>query len=69
MRSAREALFEQIKFLMNECRKDVIPLSDLLKLIEMAYKDFLDFHPEEHPANDEFISQYFNNDAAKPKDS
>ena len=44
---SHDALNEQIEFLLQECRNGLIDIHQLMKLIDMAYSDFLDFHPQE----------------------
>jgi hypothetical protein len=41
------SFYEQIEYLMEECRKGSISVHELMKLIDMAYKDYLEFHPDE----------------------
>lgn len=40
---------EQISFLLSEARAGSITVPELMKLIDVAYKDYLEFHPEEVP--------------------
>lgn len=44
------ALYEQIDFLLTEARTGSISMHELMKLLDVAYRDYLDFHPEEMPA-------------------
>jgi len=46
-----EAFNDQIEFLLLQYRQGGIKsVSDLMKLIKMAYGDYIDFHPNELPA-------------------
>ena len=40
---------EQITFLLSEARAGSMGIHELMKLIDVAYRDYLDFHPEEVP--------------------
>ncbi len=45
-----KALKEQVKFLMGQLRIGAVNIHQFMKLLEMAYGDYLDFHPEERPS-------------------
>jgi len=50
-----QVLHEQLDFLMKQHRLGAIKtVSDLVRLINMAYGDYLEFHPEELPEPREF---------------
>jgi hypothetical protein len=42
-----KAIINQIDFLLKEARQGNISLKELMQLIDIVYKDYLDFHPEE----------------------
>lgn len=47
---SEKALNQQIAFLWSQLKQKAITIHDFMKLLDMAYGDYLDFHPEEHPA-------------------
>ena len=48
-----ECLKDQIDFLLGQWRAGVIKdVHQFMTLLDMIYKDYLEFHPEEHPIND-----------------
>ena len=46
------SLRAQVNFLMQEYRYNRISFPELMKLIDMVYKDYLEFHPEEIDVDD-----------------
>lgn len=40
---------EQLEFLLRQYNGGSVSIHQLMTLIGMAYKDYLDFHPEERP--------------------
>lgn len=42
-----DALKEQLDLLISEYRQKAIDLHEFVRLVEIMYKDFLDFHPIE----------------------
>ena len=58
-----QQLRDQIEFLFNEHRTGLINIHELMHLIDMAYKDYLDFHPAErdfcHDAKQQYKSQKY----------
>ncbi len=50
MKPHHEAFNEQIEYLLREYRSGFIKtIPELMKLIQMVYGDFMDFHPDELP--------------------
>ena len=50
MKRHDEAFNNQIEFLLEEYRHgNVKDIPDLMRLIQMAYGDYIDFHPHELP--------------------
>lgn len=54
---AERGLRVQINFLMREYRNKRITMHQLMSLIDMAYRDYLDFHPEDRPGYGEHRKQ------------
>ena len=48
----------QINFLLREYKLGAITIHDLIRLIDMAYRDYLEFYPEARPDKNEY-KQYF----------
>ena len=46
-----DELKDQIKFLVSQLRKKEIDLHQYMTLLDMAYQDYLELNPEEHPYN------------------
>ncbi len=44
-----EELQDQIEFLLDQLRKKEVNLHQFMVLLDMAYQDFLELNPEEHP--------------------
>ena len=44
-----QAFHEQLEYLVSECKNGHISICELKKLVDMAYGDYLEFHPEELP--------------------
>jgi len=42
-------LNEQITVLFEQLRDEQIDAHQFMRLLDMVYRDYLDFHPEEHP--------------------
>jgi len=48
MMDSEHSLQDQIEFLLDQYRSGSVEnIHDLMKLIEMAYSDYIDFHPLE----------------------
>jgi len=45
-----KSLKAQVKFLMGQLRLGVVDIHQFMRLLEMSYGDYLDFHPEERPS-------------------
>lgn len=54
MTAAEKSLRNQINFLLSQLRDSSINIHQFMKLLDMTYKDYLDFYPEERP---EFYGQ------------
>lgn len=48
-----QELRDQVDFLMSQLRAGSIDIHEFMQLLDMAYGDFLDFHPEERPGLNE----------------
>ncbi len=46
---AYRELKEQIDLLFEQLREGEIDVHQFMHLLDMAYGDYVDFHPEEHP--------------------
>jgi hypothetical protein len=44
-----EELKDQIDLLLEQLRQGDINVHQFMKLLDMCYKDYIEFHPEEHP--------------------
>ncbi len=63
MTNGEKVLKEQISYLLGQLRTGNVSVHEFMKLLEMMYGDYLDFHPEERPdwydrsKLDEFLKQ------------
>lgn len=46
---AEQALKNQIRFLLGQLRQGAVDIHQFMRLLDMTYKDYLDFYPEERP--------------------
>ena len=49
MAKGEDVLQEQIVFLLGQLHTGNVTVHEFMKLLEMQYGDYLDFHPEERP--------------------
>ena len=52
-----ESLQDQCDFLFSEYKNKTVSLHVFIKLINMAYQDYLDFYPNERPQKDIVITK------------
>ena len=53
-----KAIRRQINYVLREYKYGSIDIHKLIQLIDMIYRDYLDFHPEARPDNNEY-REYF----------
>ncbi len=49
MKSSEKALHEQIAYLLKQLHCGDVTVHQFMKLLQMTYGDYLEFHPEERP--------------------